>query len=118
MSVPSIPQTYTVTVTSAGQVFDVGLDDIRVTSLPATLPTVTTDIKVTELPPSLPKVSTEVSGGLDVGLANIHIKELPRMDVSLAFEPMRVHLPSHYELCFSGSLAEFMGKRAVEKAAP
>jgi hypothetical protein len=72
MSAPDIPTHYTFTL---GGGLDVGLDDIRITNIPVIT--------------------------LDLGLDDIHIKELPAIDLNLGIKPTRVHLPSHYEMCFS-----------------
>ena len=56
------------------------------------------NIKVTGFPKLQTDSSMAVSG---MGMDDIHIKELPRLDMDLGIKPMKVHLPSHYEMCFS-----------------
>lgn len=63
----------------------IGLDDIKINNLPLIrLDTIKLDpIKV------------------DVGLDNIRIKELPKIELEIGLKPVRVHVPSHYQMCFS-----------------
>jgi hypothetical protein len=88
MSAPDIPTSFTFTL---GGGVDAGLDDIRINSLPL--------IKLETAVTSLPEIVTESK--VDAGLDNIRIAELPKIELEASIKPTRVHLPSHYNLCFS-----------------
>lgn len=63
----------------------IGLDDIKINNLPVIrLDT----IKIDPLT-------------VDVGLDNIRIKELPKIELEIGLKPVRVHVPSHYQVCLS-----------------
>lgn len=83
MSAPKIPTSYTFTLAGG---MDVGLDDIRVNHLP----TIRLDIE---------KIETD--SRVDMGLDDIRIRELPKIELEVGIKPTRVHLPSHYNMCFS-----------------
>ena len=38
---------------------------------------------------------------VDLGLNDIRIKELPRIELEFGVRPTRVHFPTHYNLCLS-----------------
>ena len=97
MSVPSIPQDYSFHFPDG---LNLWLDDVevRIKEIPS--------IKLDTAISSIPKITTDSKvdltlGKVDLGLDNIHIKELPRIEMKLGIEPTRVHLPSHYQICFS-----------------
>ena len=94
MSAPEIPTHYTFTL---GGGLDMGLDDIRINNLPL--------VKLETAITNIPKITTESTissnNKVDLGLDNIHIKELPRIDLEFGVKPTRVHLPTHYQMCFS-----------------
>jgi hypothetical protein len=87
---------------------DVGADDIHVKELPTiqfgtmavntaitAIPKIDTSVAVT----AMPKIVTESK--LALGLENIRIKELPKIELEVGVKPTRVHFPSHYKLCGS-----------------
>lgn len=75
---------------------DLDLDNIHVT-VNDPLPVIKLDtIKLDVV--HLPKIVTESK--VDVGL-DIRIKELPKIELEFGFKPTRVHLPTHYQMCFS-----------------
>jgi hypothetical protein len=88
MSAPDIPTSFTFTL---GGGIDAGLDDIRINNLPL--------IKLETAITSLPKIVTDSK--IDAGLDNIRITELPKIEIEMGMKPTRVHLPSHYQMCFS-----------------
>jgi len=86
MSLPSIPQPFQM-VFSGG--LDMGLDDININNLPL--------IRLD----SNSKVELDSRSKVDMGLNDIRIKELPKIELELSVKPTRVHVPTHYEMCFS-----------------
>jgi len=86
MGSPSIPSNYTLTLHGG---VDMGLDDIQINNLPL--------IKLdTES-----KVDAKFDGRVNAGLDDIRIKQLPKIELELSIKPTRVHVPTHYEMCFS-----------------
>lgn len=61
------------------------------------------DIRIKELP--LIKLEAAITNipkiTVDLGLDNIRIKELPKIELELGIKPTRAHLPTHYQMCFS-----------------
>jgi hypothetical protein len=102
MGAPSIPDTFTFTL--AGGV-DVGLEAIKVLQIP----TITVDagldkIRVKELPKisvGLDDIRVKELPKINVGLDDIRVRELPKIELELSLKPTRVHVPAHYEMCFS-----------------
>jgi hypothetical protein len=87
---------------------DVGADDIHVKELPIIqFGTMTVNTAITAIPKidssvavtAMPKIVTESTVAL--GLENIRIKELPKIELEIGVKPTRVHFPSHYQLCGS-----------------
>lgn len=81
---------------------DVGLDDIGVSvnRLPATLPVVKLDVAVS----SLPKIFTDsnLTSASTVALdLKVAVTDLPKIKLEFGFTPMRMHFPTHYQMCFS-----------------
>lgn len=88
---------------------DLGLDEIRIRELPpisvgiSELPQIR--VGITELPTirtdsTVSTASTLSSDSqVDLGLDDIRITELPRIDVQLGLRPMRFHLPLHFRFC-------------------
>jgi hypothetical protein len=53
---------------------------------------------------NLPKIVTDSTLTSDSKVAldlNVRVKELPKIELEFGFKPMRVHLPTHYQMCFS-----------------
>jgi len=88
---------------------DVGLDDIRISQIApisvgiSSLPQI--NVGITELPvirtdSTVNTASTLSSDNqVDLGLDDIRITELPRIDVQVGLRPMRFHLPLHFRFC-------------------
>jgi hypothetical protein len=57
------------------------------------------DIHIKELP--LIKLDVTSNNKVDLGLDNIRIKELPKIELELSIKPTRVEVPTHYQMCFS-----------------
>ena len=106
MSAPDIPKDYTLaSTTTVGGGLDVGLDDIRIKELvPIAITTdnkIAADSKLTSESrlTSEGRVTTESKltsdSKVDLGLDDIRIKELPRIDLRLetSMKPTRIHFP-------------------------
>jgi len=79
---------------SGGLGLDLDLDNIQV-KVNGPLPVIQLDtIKLDVV--HLPKIVTESK--VDVSLA---ITKLPKIELEFGFKPTRVHLPTHYQMCFS-----------------
>ena len=99
MSAPKIPDTYTINSTTAvSGGLDLDLDNIHIKEIaPISLTstsTLTSDSKLTS------------TSKVDMGLDDIRIKELPRIDlhVETAMKPTRIHFPVNlrFGLCTLG----------------
>jgi hypothetical protein len=99
MSAPKIPTNYTINSTATlGGALDLDLDNIRIKEIaPITLTsnsTLKSDSKLTS------------DSKVDMGLNDIRIKELPRIELNLqtAMKPTRVHFPVNlrFGLCTLG----------------
>ena len=102
MGSPSIPDKYTFTL--AGH-FDAGLDDIKILQVPViTVHAGLDGIRVKELPKvnvGLDDIRVKELPKINVGLDDIRVKELPTIELEVGLKPTRVHVPAHYEMCFS-----------------
>jgi hypothetical protein len=92
MSAPDIPQSYWIYSTLGGAL-DFNLDDIRIKEV--NLPVIKLEANIT----NIPKITTDSK--VDMGLDNIRIRELPKVEMEFGMKPSRIHLPSHYQFCFS-----------------
>ena len=96
MSAPDIPTDYTTKITFAGGMgVDLDLDNIRIKEIAPT--TVTTISRIEEIAPTtVTTISSLTSTStVDMGLDEIRIKELPKIELSLqtSMKPTRVHVP-------------------------
>lgn len=92
MSAPDIPTSYTVTsIATVGGSLDAGLDDIRIKEIAPVSLTSTSTLNSTSTVNSVSKLTSDSK--VDLGLDNIQIKELPRIDLQVAMKPTRVHFP-------------------------
>jgi hypothetical protein len=102
MGAPSIPNTYYLYPDVSGGM-DIGLENVAITGLPLvklegtvkSIPKIVTDDTVTIK--SLPKIVTDST--LHMGLDDIRVKELPKIQLELSVSPTRIHYPGHYKLC-------------------
>lgn len=88
MSAPKIPTNYTITsTTTVGGALDLDLDNIRIKEIAPLALTSDSSLK------SDSKLTSDSK--VDMGLNDIRIKELPRIELSLqtAMKPTRVHFP-------------------------
>ena len=65
---------------------------VSINNLPNPLPVISLDVAVSKLP----KIITESTVGVSVA-----ITDLPKIRLEFGFKPTRVHLPTHYQMCFS-----------------
>lgn len=99
MSAPKIPSNYTITsTTTLGGALDLDLDNIRIKEIAPITVTSNSSLK------SDSKLTSDSK--VDMGLNDIRIKELPRIELNLqtAMKPTRVHFPVNlrFGLCTLG----------------
>lgn len=94
MSAPDIPTNYTITsTTTLGGSVDAGLDDIRIKEIAPVSLTSTSMLN------SESKLTSDSK--VNLGLDNIQIKALPKIDLQVAMKPTRVHFPVNFHFGLS-----------------
>jgi hypothetical protein len=78
MSLPHIPTSYSLDLSGG---LDLGLDDIK--------------IDITEIP----KITTDST--VDLKPIDLRVTHLPKIEIEMSLKPTRMHVPSHYQMCFS-----------------
>ncbi len=59
------------------------------------------DVRIKELPIIKLQAAITSDSKVNLGLDNLRIKELPKIELEFGMKPTRVHLPTHYQMCFS-----------------
>jgi hypothetical protein len=100
MSAPKIPNPWTInTTTGVSGSLDAGLDDIRIKEIgPIALASIST-LNSTSTVTSDSKLTSDSK--VDLGLDNIKIKELPKIELQFGMKPTRVHFPVNLQFCLS-----------------
>jgi hypothetical protein len=109
MSAPDIPTNYTVTSAVTIDSLDAGLDNIRIKEIGPVGLTSTNSLTSTSTVNSDSKVTSDSK--VDLGLDNIQIKELPRIDLQVAMKPTRVHFPVNIHFGVSSMGMELLAFR-------